>query len=75
MKKLTEMYFPNLGELSTFSIISILGSGIAQEIFHETIHGMAVVATAIIAAVCHHLARYYMNKKFPLKNNGERKEG
>lgn len=67
MKKITEMYFPNLGELTVTSIISLLGAGIAQSVYKETIHGLAVIVAAVVGSVTVHLVKYYMNKKWPLK--------
>ena len=67
MKKLTEMCFPNLGEITVSGFLSLIGAGIAQEVYSETIHGLAVIAAAVLGSIAVHLTKYYMNKNWPLK--------
>lgn len=67
MKRLAEMCIPNIGEISVFGVISMIGSVIALQITNELIHIGGVMLAALLGAIVHHLARYYMSKKFPLK--------
>lgn len=67
IKRIGEIYFPNIKELTTTSFLSLLGAGVTQELFGETIHGIAVILVAIIAAIAAHAVKYYLQKKWPLK--------
>jgi hypothetical protein len=60
-----EMLIPNIGELGAGGLLSISYASLMT----EAVHAFFVVLSAVIGGVLLHLARYYMQKRLPLKKD------